>query len=226
MKVAFLHTLAANQILFDDCIQESQLAKFADVMHCCAPELLEYASGVGFDAHLANQVAGQVRALEQQGADWIVCTCSSIGRLAESSLTHHAKVLRVDRPMAQKASQAKQLTVLAALPTTIEPTMSLLAEYRVDIEQFANVRVIDVVWQHYLAGDLATYQQAIANYLDQYCSDDEVVLLAQASMAPAMKLLSEVWSTKVLTSPSTCLEYLVGQLMLPSEQGERDDCSS
>ncbi|GAK85534.1 hypothetical protein JCM19238_3123 [Vibrio ponticus] len=31
MKVAFLHTLAANQTLFDDCIQESQLAKFADV---------------------------------------------------------------------------------------------------------------------------------------------------------------------------------------------------
>ncbi|WP_194438256.1 hypothetical protein [Vibrio fluminensis] len=220
MKVAFLHTLAANQTLFDECIQGSKLAELADVVHYSAPDLLQYASNVGFDEHLAKLVAQQVQTLESLGANWVICTCSSIGRLAESCVTQHAKVLRIDRPMAQVASKAKQLTVLVALPTTIEPTMNLLAEYQANIENRASVRVIDGAWQHYLDGDLTAYQQTIADYIEQYCAQDETILLAQASMAPAVNLLVKPCQEKVLTSPRSCIEYLVEQLVLQAEKRE------
>ncbi|GAK85533.1 glutamate racemase [Vibrio ponticus] len=155
---------------------------------------------MGFDEQLTNQVAKQVQELEAQGADWIICTCSSIGRLAETSATHHAKMLRVDRPMAQAASKAKQLKVLAALSTTLEPTMNLLAEYQAESETLTQVQVIEGAWQHYINGDLPAYQQTIAEHISQYCAEDDVILLAQASMAPAVKLLADTCQAKVLTS--------------------------
>ncbi|MBO9496619.1 hypothetical protein J7438_21395 [Thalassotalea sp. G20_0] len=212
MKVAFLHTLTANQTLFDACIQESPLTEIADVIHRNAPELLQYASSVGLDDTLAKQVEQHILNLEEQGAEWIICTCSSIGHLAESSKTGSAQVIRVDRPMALAASQANGITVLAALKTTIEPTMNLLAEYQADIQQLAKVRVIDDAWQHYLDGCSERYQQTIADYIEQHCLEDDSIVLAQASMAPAVKRLPEALQHKVLTSPELCIQYLIVQL--------------
>ncbi|MBA5762840.1 hypothetical protein H2O73_10830 [Vibrio sp. 404] len=212
MQVAFLHTLAANETLFDGFIQRSRLPNFATVVHHSAPQLLEYASQTGLDEVLAAQVAQQVLQLEAQGADWIVCTCSSIGRMAEQAQTKHARVIRVDRPMAIVASKAKQLTVLAALETTIEPTMSLLAEYPSQLSEQAQVVVIPQAWQHYLNGKIDTYSQTIADYIVQKCIDDECVVLAQASMSPALSLLAETLQARVLTSPKLCIDFLIAEL--------------
>ncbi|OLQ86605.1 hypothetical protein BIY21_04015 [Vibrio ponticus] len=218
MKVAFLHTLAANQTLFDACIEETSLADIAEVIHYCSPRLLQYASRVGLDADLAMQVEQQVLQIEAQGADWIICTCSTIGRLAESAQVQRAQVIRVDRPMAWAARQAKQMSVLAALKTTLQPTMNLLAEYQADIDQVARVVILEDAWQHYIDGQLESYHQTIADYIEQHCEGDDAVVLAQASMAPAVKFLPTAMKVKVLTSPSSCIEYLVEQLVLPAEK--------
>ncbi len=217
MKVALLHTLQANQALFDACLVHTQLGEFVDIVHYCAPELLQYASEVGIDDTLTALVAQQVLDIEAQGADWVVCTCSSIGRLAEQAITQRAKVIRVDRPMAIAASQVESLTVLAALETTIKPTMALLAEYATDIKQTAKIAVIEGAWPHYLDGDLQAYQQTIADYIQQYCAEDSAIMLAQASMAPAVSLLPHCLQSKVLTSPTLCIEYLLTQVARRTE---------
>ena len=212
MQVAFLHTLAANESLFETFIQRSRLPSLAIVVHHSAPELLEYASQTGLDEVLAEQVAQQVLQLEAQGADWIVCTCSSIGRMAEQAQTKHARVIRVDRPMAIAASKAKQLTVLAALETTIEPTMSLLAEHPSQLSEQAQVVVIPQAWQYYLNGQIDTYSQTIADYIVQNGIDDECVVLAQASMAPALALIPQHLQARVFTSPKLCIDFLIAEL--------------
>ena len=169
MKIAFLHTLAANQSLFESFISPSGLETLASVHHHSAPQLLQYASTVGIDEELTSMVEQQVLQLEAQGADWVVCTCSSIGALAERATTRFAQVLRVDRPMVAEASLAAKVKVLAALSTTIEPTMNLLAEYDTDAEtntesaQRVTVEVIPDAWPHYLAGDNEAYLTTIAH---------------------------------------------------------------
>ncbi len=79
MQIAFLHTLVANQSLFDSFIASSGLEKQATIRHHITSQLLQHASNVGIDDELATMVEQQIVLLEEQGADWIICTCSSIG---------------------------------------------------------------------------------------------------------------------------------------------------
>ncbi|EGU32086.1 hypothetical protein VII00023_05467 [Vibrio ichthyoenteri ATCC 700023] len=212
MQIAFLHTLAANQTLFESFIAPSGLDRLASIVHHSAPQLLQYASAVGLDDELASMVEQQIVQLEAQGADWIVCTCSSIGALAEQAKTRFAQVMRVDRPMAIEASQSGHIKVLAALATTINPTINLLAEYDADIAQRSTVEVIPEAWAHYLAGDNDAYLATIAQYITQHCQDDGCIVLAQASMAPAILQLDQATRQRALTSPSLCLDYLLAEL--------------
>lgn len=212
MQIAFLHTLAANQSLFEPFIASTGLDKWASIHHHCAPQLLQHASTVGIDDELASMVEQQVLQLEAQGADWVVCSCSSIGALAEQANTRFAQVIRVDRPMAIEVSQGDSVTILAALSTTIEPTMSLLAEYDADIAQRATVEVIPEAWSYYLAGDNDAYLASIAQYIAQHCQNDRRIVLAQASMAPAIVQLNQATRDRTLTSPNLCLAYLIAEL--------------
>lgn len=214
MQIALLHTLAANQTLFDSFIASSGLDKQTSIRHHCVPELLQHASAVGIDDELASMVEQQVERLEAQGADWIICTCSSIGALAEQAKTRFAQVMRVDKPMIIEASQASHVKVLAALETTINPTMNLLAEYDADIAQRATVEVIPDAWSHYLAGNNDAYLATIAQYITQHCQHDGCIVLAQASMAPAIFQLDQATRQRTLTSPGLCLDYLLAELHL------------
>src|SRR5688572_14890517 len=72
----------------------------------------------------AKRLVGHVLAAEQAGAEFILVTCSSMGRAVEvSRALVTSKVLRVDEPMAEKAvSTGKRIGVIATLPSTPEPT--------------------------------------------------------------------------------------------------------
>lgn len=212
MQIAFLHTLAANQSLFDSFIASSGLEKQATIRHHIASQLLQHASNVGIDDELATMVEQQIVQLEAQGADWIICTCSSIGALAEQAKTRFAQVMRVDRPMAIEASQSGHVKVLAALETTIIPTMSLLAEYDAAIAKRVTVEVISKAWPHYQAGDNEAYLATIAQHINDHCESDRCIVLAQASMAPAILQLDELTRQRTLTSPNLCLDYLIAEL--------------
>lgn len=78
-------------------------------------------------------VAGDVRALlagaVADGARAVLCTCSTIGAVAEAeSVTLGVPVLRVDRPMAAAAAARDRVVVLASITGTLAPTLALLAE--------------------------------------------------------------------------------------------------
>ena len=157
-------------------------------------------------------VKQQVLQLEVQGVDWVVCTCSSIGALAEQVKTRFSQVIRVDRPMAIEVSQSGHIKVLVALETTIIPTMNLLAEYDADIVQRATVEVIPKAWPDYLAGDNEAYLTTIVQYINDHCENDSRIVLAQASMAPAILHLDQATRQRIITSPSLCLDYLLADL--------------
>src|SRR5207237_3562 len=77
----------------------------------------------------ARRVVGHVTSAEAAGANYILVTCSSIGRAVETAASlASVPVLRVDQPMADEAVRlGRKIGVIATLPTTLEPTADLIA---------------------------------------------------------------------------------------------------
>src|SRR5699024_3026428 len=77
---------------------------------------------------IARRVVNYVESAEKAGADFILVTCSSIGKAVEQSAPLiNIPVLRVDQPMADMAVQTgAKVGVIATLPTTLEPTSDLV----------------------------------------------------------------------------------------------------
>lgn len=161
----------------------------------------------------ASRVVDHVRSAASAGADQILVTCSSIGAAVEAAASQvQIPVLRVDQPMADRAvSQAKRVGVVATLATTLEPTADLVrrraAALGRDVE--LNVRLCDGAFDALMGGDAGTHDRLVAAALAELCGTEEMVLLAQASMARVVNQLDESQRrVPVLASPLTAIEHL------------------
>jgi aspartate/glutamate racemase len=143
-----------------------------------------------------------VRAAQSAGADIVMLTCSSISELAApTSEAVGIPVLRIDEAMADAAVQAgDRVAVLATLPTTLRPTLALLAE-RADLAGRTPLVVSEVIegaFDAVASGDRATHDRLVAAAIERVAADADVVVLAQASMASAAEAASV--TVPVLTS--------------------------
>ncbi len=206
--LTFLHTGQAHVETFDRLARE--LDDSVPVRHEVQAALLEQAVAAGVaTAGVQLAVAETVRALASDGPAIILCTCSTIGGLAETvPVPRHVTVLRIDRAMAEQAvASGRRILLLAALQSTFEPTLALLEQIAFD----AN-RVIEVVevfcefaWPFFERGDLSGYAAEIAKAIEGVARPSDLVLLAQASMAPAADLVAHL-GVPVLSSPKPGLE--------------------
>jgi Asp/Glu/Hydantoin racemase len=205
--IGFLHTADVHVATFDRLVAER--APHATTLHEVRADLLATARSHGL-THPAIEtgIAHAVDTLEHRGADVIVCTCSTISGLAERApAPTHPPVVRIDRPMAAGAvRQARRIAVVAAVETTIEPTLSLLREEAgsagVDVE-IASMPCFDA-WPMFERGDLDGYHRFIAAHVDGIDESYDVVVLAQATMAQAAALVAD--PTRVRSSPVTAVD--------------------
>ncbi|WP_329570718.1 aspartate/glutamate racemase family protein [Kitasatospora sp. NBC_01266] len=197
VTIGFLHTSPVHPPAFHDLLTE--LAPQAMERHLVDESLLA-------DARAGRPYADRLRArlgeLAGAGAEVIVCTCSTIGGTAEQLAEQPApEVLRIDRPMAEQAARYPRIGVLHAVESTLAPTRALLIEAGADA---AGLRSLPCpgAWALFEAGDLAGYHAAVAQRIRAAVGGDgvDVVVLAQASMAPALDLLGEL-PVPVLSSP-------------------------
>ena len=132
----------------------------------------------------------------------MLCTCSTIGGVAEAAAARSGvPVLRVDRPMAAEAVAAgSRVVVLAALESTLAPTVALVEEEADRAGRPVDVRTVLVegAWARFEADDTAGYVRRVADAADAVTGAD-VIVLAQASMAPAGPLTTA--RVPVLSSP-------------------------
>lgn len=146
--------------------------------------------------------------LNEAGADIIICTCSTIaGRAEAEGAKRSVEVVRVDRPMAERAvAIGPRISVMAALESTIKPTNDLLDE--VAKQQSANptvsTHICHEAWSHFEDGDLDTYWAVVAADCDRVAASSDVVVLAQASMAGAADLCTT--DVPVLSSPTLAVQ--------------------
>ncbi|MEU6477423.1 arylsulfatase [Streptomyces sp. NPDC047017] len=169
--------------------------------HLVDEELLRRARRDGPGA-VAGEVRAAVEGAAAEGARAVLCTCSTIGGVAEAAGGGAGvAVLRVDRPMAAAAVAAgARVVVAAAVESTLGPTAALVEEEARHAGRTVSIRrlLVPGAWALFEAGDAEGYARAVADAVDSV-TDADVIVLAQASMAPAQGLVTA--SVPVLSSP-------------------------
>lgn len=158
-----------------------------------------------------RQVIRLVGSSFDAGCDIALVTCSSIGRAVDMAAElYEQPVLRVDRPMAEKAvATGHRIGVIATLPTTLQPTADLIR--LVAAEQGKAVEIVEHVcdgaFAAVMAGDGATHDRIVGEALTGAMAGMDVIVLAQASMARVVAALPPgAVAAPVLASPELGIE--------------------
>ncbi|MES2531250.1 MAG: Asp/Glu/hydantoin racemase [Pseudomonadota bacterium] len=203
VDIAFLHTAEVHVRTFGDLMAE--LAPALHVHHVVAEDLLAQAVKDGPDDDaLVARVHRSMDDAASFGAKVVVCTCSTIGGVAETTPTTERYVAaRIDRAMAdQAAASGRRVLVVAALQSTLMPTHALIVDSarKLGTEPAIASLLVPDAWAHFMAGDVSAYVAAVASAVASQATADDLVVLAQASMAPAAALL-RASGIEALSSP-------------------------
>ena len=181
-------------------------------VHVVDESLLELARASGPEAALGG-VRDRIDQLGERGARVVVCTCSTIGDVAERAATK-VPTLRVDRPMARRAvALGARIGVVAALESTLVPTKALVEEEAAAAGEQPAIElvVVDGAWTDFEADDMVGYLQRIADSARALADRVDVIVLAQASMAAAVGHLEDL-AVPVLSSPGLAVRHAVDML--------------
>jgi Asp/Glu/hydantoin racemase len=215
--IAFIHTSASMIPIFQSLSKE--LLPGASTFNMVDESLLCDIIREGkLPPVTARRLVGHVLSAEQAGANFIMVTCSSMGRAVEASRTmSEATVLRVDEPMAKKAvATGNRIGVIATLPSTLEPTVALIkssaANEAKPVELFS--QVVSGAFEAVISGDGAKHDALVGQALRTLIPKVDVIVLAQASMARVVDdLKPEEKSVPILSSPRLAVEHLARLLM-------------
>lgn len=164
-------------------------------------------------ATTARRVVEHVASAAEAGADYIMVTCSSIGRAVETAANLvEVPVLRVDRPMADLAVQTgTRVGVIATLPTTLDPTADLIrrqadaAGKKIELTS----RLCEGAFDALMGGDAQRHDDMVATALRELVAKVDVIALAQASMARVVDTLAPAdRRVPILASPPLAVDYL------------------
>jgi len=209
--LTFLHTSSVHIATFDRLLAE--IAPEVPVRHVVDESLLSEARTAGaITPDLQRRIDATVRGAIEQDAGVVLCTCSTIGGCAEDvGRKTSTPVLRVDRAMAERAvALGPRILVAAALASTLAPTRALLLDAADQAGKTVQISELLCVsaWAHFEQGDQASYLAAIAERLHSAAGDADVIVLAQASMAEAAALCTDL-NVPILSSPRLGLEAAV-----------------
>ena len=211
-ELVMVHTVAGLIDLFDGL--RNEIDPGVPVRHVVEAALLTDAIDEGA---LTDQIRARARdaLLEAtEGAALVLCTCSTVGPGADDAAAQAGvPILRVDRPMAEAAVQAgRRIVVAATLATTIGPTADLVA----DAARRAGkeVEIASVVFAEararLVAGDADGHERIIADGLHEAAASADAIVLAQASMTPALARCADI-AIPLLTSPRSGLEAAIAR---------------
>ena len=210
MRIAFLHTADVHVATFDSIFKD--LDSNAQLDHHVDTSLLDKARKDGIDAVRAD-VETLLRSLSD--ADAVLCTCSTLGPLADTAALSSEKIIRIDRPLMEQAcADGDKVLVALCLDSTRDATVNLLD----DCAQEAGQTITQVVvicreaWALFEAGDMDAYADSIAGSIKAKIEkepDVKSIVLAQASMRVAENRLADI-GIPVRSSPviaaQRCLE--------------------
>jgi len=211
VSVGLLHTAEVHVATFNQLIDE-----VGDVgvvrSHRVDEQLLDEALTQGVDSpSVAAKLLLHLQGLATE-SDRILCTCSTLAGLAETMTERvGCPIVRVDRPVARVAvASARSVAVAFAVESTVGPTTTLLMDEADRAGRSVEVALIDCssCWPAFVGGDVNAYLVGVASAVEELVGDADVVVLAQASMEPAARLLAHL-QQPVLSSPRLAVEALL-----------------
>lgn len=209
--IAFLHTARGHVATFGSLMTE--VAPDIPVRHIVAEPLLASARHAGVvTSDIAAQCRTQLSELIDSGARVVVCTCTTLGScIDETEAPSGTTIQRIDRAVVEAAcASGRPVTVVACLETTLAPTLDLVNRVAQEQGRQPEVQtlIIREAWELFESGDRADYLRAVAEGIRQNVAEGRVVILAQASMAGAARLL-EGSGLMVLSSPRPGIERAI-----------------
>ncbi|MFE7532473.1 arylsulfatase [Kitasatospora sp. NPDC057542] len=221
--LALLHTSSVHVPVFDALRDRDHPG--LPLRHIVSEELLARARTDGPDA-VAGDIDRALASTVAAGAAAVLCTCSTIGGVAETrAAALGVPVLRVDRPMAAAAvavapaggRTTTHIAVIAALAGTVGPTVALIDEEAARSGRPVTVTatVVDGAWDRFESGDQTGYLTTIAAAVEAV-DDADVIVLAQASMADAAHRTTT--AVPVLSSPALGLRAAVVAVPYPARR--------
>lgn len=161
---------------------------------------------------MIKRLCRHVLSTEEAGADLMVVTCSSIAPAVDAArpLVSHP-VLKIDEPMAERATEiGKRVGVVATVATTLPPTSSLLLKKAE--EQGKEIQVstslCEEAFKAILQGDMEKHDRMVIEEAIRLARKVDVIVLAQGSMARLRPSLSQQVHVPVLSSPPLLVERL------------------
>ena len=213
--IAFVHTSPVHVETFEGLI--NAIHPGLKVEHFVEEDLLVDAQRMGADhPALVTRVQEAMARAASTGASIVVCTCATMGGAAERTPTNGLFVpVRIDRAMADEAvRQGPKILLVAALESTLGPTKRLLDEsaFALGAEIEVEYLVTEGAWAHFLRGDRTAYIEAVSAAISAAAPHTaHVIVLAQASMAPAAQRLNDL-EIPIFSSPILGVQSVVAQL--------------
>lgn len=192
MRIAFLHTADVHVATFDQIFEDIGADTRLD--HRVDASLLDRARRDG-----TGSVRSDVSSLleDLSDADAVLCTCSTLGPLADEAAKSAKNIIRIDRPLMEQAcSDGSKVLVALCLESTRDATLDLLNDCALQAEKDIEpvVVVCSDAWAFFEAGDndgyAASISEAIKSKLAEV-SDVDSIVLAQASMRVAEARLAD-----------------------------------
>lgn len=210
-SVTLLHTADVHVETFERLLSETDTSLRAK--HVVHDEWLAEARKTGLNNDLTGRISDFLQSASDS-SDLVLCTCSTLGPVADQVAGTNRNVLRIDRPMMEKAVSL-QGTILVAfcLESTMRPTLDLLDDVAAQTGNPASVETVlcAQAWPLFESGDTTAFGKSIARSVETAMAaieDPACVVLAQASMAAAEPFLSGL-DVPVLTSPRLAVAALV-----------------
>lgn len=174
--------------------------------------LAELREAGGLTPGVSRRLIGYGMLAAGAGADAILSCCSSVGEATEMlARIVNIPVIRIDDAMARQAVEAgSRIAVIATLATTLEPTRNLIARRAAERQREVTIAsyVVEGAFDALIGGDGAKHDERVKAVIDQAASENDVVVLAQGSMARLAAARQGASKVPVLTSPRAGVESL------------------
>ena len=210
-RLVLVHTIPSLVGLFTSLAGEI-LGPEVEILHVADEILLKVvlAQG-GLSPFIYRRVAEHAMAAEEAGASAVQLTCSSISPCAAPARAFVSiPVLTIDEPMVDQAIQlAGRIGVAATAPTTLQPTLDLVKTRAALAGKHVSVEAVlcQGAYTALMSGDLETHDRIVRQTVGGLMERNEVVLLAQASMARVVDSIPEAERrVPILSSPRLAME--------------------
>ena len=210
-KIVLLHTVRSVIDIFDGLIREkipgAQLYNIYDDYL-----VLGLKDGSRFSPYNRRRLFRFLEMAQEIEPDAVLVTCSSLSaEIDKYRSMFDVPIIRVDENMIKTAvNMGESIAVMATAKSVVQPMVEQLEEYaafcgkKVDIKVFLTEEAIFALRR----GDVELHDRLLAEEAHKVENCD-VVVLAQASMIRAQKLIEDICGLPVLTSPSTAVELLL-----------------